>query len=73
MIAAAIKADGEARTPHPRLVQAICDFVHDRITFGYEHANPMKTACGAFVSTYGELKRRTEQTPDSNRFRVSRC
>jgi transglutaminase-like putative cysteine protease len=26
------------------LVQAICDFVHDHITFGYEHANPTKTA-----------------------------
>jgi transglutaminase-like putative cysteine protease len=25
------------------LVQAICDFVHDRITFGYEHASPTKT------------------------------
>jgi transglutaminase-like putative cysteine protease len=24
------------------LVQAICDFVHDHITFGYEHANPTK-------------------------------
>ncbi len=26
------------------LVQAICDYVHDRITFGYEHASPTKTA-----------------------------
>ena len=26
------------------LVQSICDFVHDHITFGYEHANPTKTA-----------------------------
>jgi transglutaminase-like putative cysteine protease len=25
-------------------VQAICDFVHDRIGFGYEHANATKTA-----------------------------
>ena len=25
-------------------VQAICNFVHDHITFGYEHANPTKTA-----------------------------
>jgi transglutaminase-like putative cysteine protease len=25
-------------------VQAICDFVHQHITFGYEHARPMKTA-----------------------------
>ncbi len=26
------------------LVQAICDFVHDEIAFGYEHANPARTA-----------------------------
>lgn len=26
-------------------VQAICDFVHDHITFGYQHARPSKTAC----------------------------
>jgi transglutaminase-like putative cysteine protease len=25
-------------------VQAICDYVHDRITFGYEHADPTRTA-----------------------------
>src|ERR1700742_741005 len=24
------------------LVKAICDYVHDRITFGYEHASPTK-------------------------------
>lgn len=29
-------------------VQAICDFVHRHITFGYEHANPTKSALGAF-------------------------
>ena len=27
-------------------VQAICDYVHDRITFGYEHADPTRTALG---------------------------
>jgi transglutaminase-like putative cysteine protease len=27
------------------LVQAICDFVHEHVTFGYEHAHPGKTAC----------------------------
>ena len=27
-----------------RLVQAICEYVHDRIKFGYEHASPTKTA-----------------------------
>ncbi len=26
------------------LVQAICDYAHDRITFGYEYASPTKTA-----------------------------
>ena len=26
------------------LVQAICDYVHERIKFGYEHASPTKTA-----------------------------
>jgi transglutaminase-like putative cysteine protease len=25
-------------------VQAICDYVHDRITFGYQHASPTRTA-----------------------------
>jgi transglutaminase-like putative cysteine protease len=29
------------------LVQAICDYVHDRIKFGYEHASPTRTAWGA--------------------------
>jgi transglutaminase-like putative cysteine protease len=29
-------------------VQAICDFVHQHITFGYEHACATKTAWGAF-------------------------
>ena len=28
-------------------VQAICDYVHTRIKFGYEHADPGKTAWGA--------------------------
>jgi transglutaminase-like putative cysteine protease len=31
-------------------VQAICDFVHQHVTFGYEHARPTKTA----VETYRE-------------------
>ena len=29
------------------LVQAICNYAHDRIAFGYQHANPMKTAWDA--------------------------
>jgi transglutaminase-like putative cysteine protease len=28
-------------------VQAICDYVHNRISFGYQHARPTKTACNA--------------------------
>ena len=32
------------------LVQAICDYVHDRITFGY-HTRPTKTACEAHTSS----------------------
>jgi transglutaminase-like putative cysteine protease len=31
-------------------VQAICDFVHNHITFGYEHARATRTA----LETYGE-------------------
>ena len=27
-------------------VQAICDYVHEHVTFGYEHARPTKTAIG---------------------------
>ena len=34
-------------------VQAICDFVHDRITFGYEHARPNKTARNAYDERQG--------------------
>jgi transglutaminase-like putative cysteine protease len=26
-------------------VQAICEFVHNHVQFGYEHASPIKTAC----------------------------
>jgi transglutaminase-like putative cysteine protease len=43
-----------AHTPPgwPR-VQAICDFVHRHIAFGYEHANPGRTACDAFNERRG--------------------
>jgi transglutaminase-like putative cysteine protease len=34
-------------------VQAICDFVHDRIFFGYEHARVTKTAWEAFNERAG--------------------
>jgi len=34
-------------------VQAICDFVHDRITFGYDHARATRTAREAFDGRVG--------------------
>ena len=34
-------------------VQAICDFAKDRITFGYEHARPDKTARNAYDERQG--------------------
>ncbi len=35
------------------LVQAICDFVHDHIEFGYQYASPTKTAFDAYVERRG--------------------
>jgi transglutaminase-like putative cysteine protease len=35
------------------LVQAICDYAHDRITFGYQHASPTKTAWDAYTEGRG--------------------
>ena len=35
------------------LVKAICDYVHDRIKFGYEHASPTKTAWDAHTEQRG--------------------
>ncbi len=35
------------------LVQAICDFAHERITFGYQYASPTKTAYDAYVEQRG--------------------
>jgi transglutaminase-like putative cysteine protease len=34
-------------------VQAICDFVHNHIVFGYQHAHPSKTAWDAFTTRTG--------------------
>lgn len=34
-------------------VQAVCDFVHNHITFGYEHARPTKTAWQVFHERQG--------------------
>jgi transglutaminase-like putative cysteine protease len=35
------------------LVQTICDYVHDRIKFSYEHASPTKTAWDAHTEGWG--------------------
>ena len=42
---------GHTEPGWPR-VQAICDFVHDHVTFGYEHSRPTRTA----LETYREGK-----------------
>ena len=34
-------------------VQAICDYTHDRITFGYAYADPTRTAWGAHHARHG--------------------
>jgi transglutaminase-like putative cysteine protease len=34
-------------------VQAICDYVHDRIAFGYEHASPTRTAWDGHADRLG--------------------
>ncbi|HUP89710.1 MAG TPA: transglutaminase family protein [Longimicrobiales bacterium] len=39
------------------LVKAICDYVHDRITFSYAHASPTKTAYDAHAEKRGVLWR----------------
>jgi transglutaminase-like putative cysteine protease len=49
--AEALRLFGEY-TPGWTRVQAICDFVHQHVTFGYEHARPDKTA----VETYEEKR-----------------
>jgi transglutaminase-like putative cysteine protease len=43
---------GGTRAGWPR-VQAICDYVHDRITFGYEYADPTRTAWGGHADRRG--------------------
>jgi transglutaminase-like putative cysteine protease len=49
---AAWKLFGEAPPGWAR-VQAICDYVHNHITFGYENARPTKTAWEAFNERTG--------------------
>jgi transglutaminase-like putative cysteine protease len=43
---------GGTPTGWPR-VQAICDYVHDRIAFGYEHADPKRVASGGHADRRG--------------------
>ncbi len=40
-------------TPGRGRVQAICDFVHQRIVFGYEHARPTRTASEGYQECRG--------------------
>lgn len=34
-------------------VQAICDWVHSKVSFGYQHARPTKTALDVFTERFG--------------------
>jgi transglutaminase-like putative cysteine protease len=43
----------ESSPPGWARVQAICDFVHKHITFGYEHARPTKTAWETYQEKQG--------------------
>src|SRR5271170_4993212 len=43
---------GKVRKGWP-LVEGICDYVHDRITFNYAHASPTKTAFDAYTERRG--------------------
>lgn len=42
-----------ATSPGWGRAQAVCDYVHDRITFGYEHADPARTASGGHADQRG--------------------
>ncbi|HVH02477.1 MAG TPA: transglutaminase family protein [Amaricoccus sp.] len=43
----------EGTPPGWARVQAICDYVHDRITFGYEHARATRTAAETYEERVG--------------------
>jgi transglutaminase-like putative cysteine protease len=43
---------GHVEPGWPR-VQAICDFVHEHVTFGYEHASSMRTAWDTYHERRG--------------------
>ena len=34
-------------------VQAVCDWVHEKVSFGYQHARPTKTALDVFTERFG--------------------
>jgi len=34
-------------------VQAVCDWVHSRVSFGYQHARPTKSALDVFTERFG--------------------
>ncbi len=58
------------------LVQAIVDYVHERISFGYQHARPTKTAWDAHeerlgVSVRQDLVRLCEPAGANERARMS--
>ena len=42
-----------AVTPGWSRVQAICDWVHSKVSFGYQHARPTKTALDVFTERFG--------------------
>lgn len=49
-----ISADLFGAAPHGwRRVQAVCDWVHEKLTFGYAYANPTKTALDVFMDRRG--------------------
>lgn len=43
----------EQSPPGWQRVQAVCDYVHRHIQFGYEYSNPTRTAHGAFIEGHG--------------------
>jgi transglutaminase-like putative cysteine protease len=42
-----------AEPPGWSRVQAVCDWIHTRVSFGYQHARPTKTALDVFTERFG--------------------
>ena len=42
-----------AVTPGFSRVQAVCDWIHTRVVFGYQHARPTKTALDVYTERFG--------------------